>query len=77
MKYLNKIASVFIAAALGTIALTSCEGGDLFSVNAPDWLSSKADSIAAEKANNQGGEEIEGLEEDVYTVGATDYSSGW
>ena len=77
MKYLNKIASVCCAAALGIMTLTSCEGGDLFSVNAPDWLSSRADSIAAEKAKNQGGDEIEGLEEDVYTVGATDYSTGW
>ena len=57
--------------------LTSCEGGDLFSINAPDWLSSKADSIAAEKAKNQGGDVIEGMEEDVYTVGATDFSTGW
>ena len=77
MKYLNKISTAFCAAALGLMSLTSCEGGDLFSVNAPDWLSSKADSIAAEKAKNQGGDVIEGLEEDVYTVGATDYSTGW
>ena len=76
MKY-NKIASVLCSAALGLMALTSCEGGDLFSINSPDWLSSKADSIAAEKAKNQGGDVIEGLEEDVYTVGATDYSTGW
>ena len=53
MRY-NKIATAFCAAALGLMALTSCEGGDLFSINAPDWLSSKADSIAAEKAKNQG-----------------------
>ena len=78
MKYLNKIASVCCAAALGIMTLTSCEGGDLFSIDSPDWLSSKADSIAAAKAANQGGEEeIEGLEEDVYTVGATDYTTGW
>ena len=76
MKY-NKLASVLCSAALGLMALTSCEGGDLFSINSPDWLSSKADSIAAEKAKNQGGDEIEGLEEDVYTIGATDYSTGW
>jgi len=76
MKY-NKIATVICSAALGLLSLTSCEGGDLFSINAPDWLSSKADSIAAEKANNQGDDVIEGLEEDVYTIGATDYSTGW
>ena len=76
MKF-NKIATAFCAAALGMMMLTSCEGGDLFSINAPDWLSSKADSIAAEKAKNQGGDVIEGMEEDVYTVGATDFSTGW
>ena len=77
MKF-NKIATAFCAAALGMMMLTSCEGGDLFSINSPDWLSSKADSIAAEKAKNQGGDDvIEGMEEDVYTVGATDYSTGW
>ena len=78
MKYLNKIATAFCAAALGLMTLTSCEGSDLFSIDSPDWLSSRADSIAAEKAKNQGGDDvIEGMEEDVYTVGATDYSTGW
>ena len=58
--------------------MTSCEGGDLYNIDSPDWISAKADSIAAEKAKNQSGEnEIEGLEEDVYIVGATDYSTGW
>ena len=76
MKYLNKIASVFCAAALGILSLTSCEGGDLYSVDAPDWISARADSIA--KAKSQGGEEvIEGMEEDVYTIGAKDFSTGW
>jgi hypothetical protein len=77
MKYLNKIATVFCSAALGLMALTSCEGGELYSLSAPDWMSSKIDSIAANK--NQGGDDdiIEGMEEDVYTVGATDFSTGW
>jgi hypothetical protein len=76
MKYLNKIATAFCAIALGVVTLTSCEGGDLYNIDSPDWLSSKADSIAKNKS--QGGDEvIEGLEEDVYTIGATDYSSGW
>ena len=77
MKYLNKIATVFCSAALGLMTLMSCEGGDLYSINAPDWMASKIDSIA--NAKNQGGEEeeIEGMHEDVYTVGATDYSTGW
>ena len=39
MKYLNKFASVFLFAALGVFALTSCEGSDLYKVGAPDWLS--------------------------------------
>ena len=78
MKSLNKLTTAFCAAAFGLLMMTSCEGSDLFSIDSPDWLTSKADSIAAEKAKNQGGDEtIEGLEEDVYTVGATDYSTGW
>ena len=77
MKY-NKLATVFCSAALGLMALTSCEGGDLYSIDAPGWISAAVDSIAAEKAKNSGGNEIiEGMEEDVYTVGATDFSTGW
>ena len=76
MRHLNKIATAFCTAALGLLMM-SCEGSDMFSIGAPDWLSSKADSIAAEKAKNQGGETIEGMQEDVYTIGATDYSTGW
>ena len=59
------------------MSLTSCEGGDLFSINGPDWMSQRIDSIA--NAKSQGGEEeeIEGMHEDVYTVGATDFSTGW
>ena len=46
MKHLNKLASVFCVAAMGLTAFTGCEGSDLFSVNGPDWISEKADSIA-------------------------------
>jgi hypothetical protein len=76
----NKVVAGLFYCFLATVSclLTACEGGDLYSINSPDWISSKADSIAAEKAKNQGGDDIiEGMEEDVYTVGATDYSSGW
>ena len=76
MRHLNKIATAFCAAALGLLSMTSCEGGDLYSVDSPDWISAKADSIANSKTQG-GDEEIEGLEEDVYTIGATDFSSGW
>lgn len=77
MKYLNKLATVFCSAALGLMTLTSCEGGELFSINGPDWMADRIDSIA--NAKNQGGEEeeIEGMHEDVYTVGAADFSTGW
>lgn len=37
------------AAALGIATMTSCEGGDIISVNAPDWLQNKIDSIAEAK----------------------------
>ena len=78
MKNLNKIATAFCAAVLGILTLSSCEGGDLYNVASPDWLASRIDSIAAEKAKSQGGDqEIEGLQEDVYQVGAADFSTGW
>ena len=77
MRHLNKITTAFCVAALGLLSLTSCEGGDLFGINSPDWLTSRADSIAAARAANQGSDVIEGLEEDVYTIGATDYTTGW
>lgn len=76
MRHLNKIATAFCAAALGLLSMTSCEGGDLYGIDSPDWISAKVDSIA--EANKGKGEEvIEGLEEDVYTVGATDFTTGW
>ena len=74
MKHLNKIASVFCVAAMALTALTGCEGSDMFSVNSPDWISEKIDSINAAKGNNNA---LPEGEEDVYTVGATDYSSGF
>lgn len=76
MRHLNKIATAFCAAALGLLSMTSCEGGDLYSVDSPDWISAKVDSIA-EANKGKGDEPIEGLQEDVYTVGATDFSTGW
>lgn len=74
MKHLNKIASVFCVAAMALTALTGCEGSDMFSVNSPDWISEKIDSINAAKGNENA---LPEGEEDVYTFGATDYSSGW
>lgn len=75
MKHLNKIASIFCGAAFGLLALASCEGGDLYSVNAPDWISQKIDSIENSKKSNE--EVLVGMQEDVYTIGNSDYSSGW
>ena len=74
MKHLNKIASVFCVAAMALTALTGCEGSDMFSVNSPDWISEKIDSINAAKGNDNA---LPEGEEDVYTIGATDYSSGF
>jgi hypothetical protein len=76
MKYLNKIATSACFAALGMLMLTGCEGAELYSIGSPDWISEKVDSIR--NANQGGGEEeLVGMEEDVYTVGATDFSTGW
>ena len=75
MKHLNKLASLFCVAAMGLTALTGCEGSDMFSVNSPDWLSEKIDSIEKSKVSTE--EVLVGMNEDVYTVGNTDFSSGF
>ena len=75
MKRLNKLAAVFCVAAMALTAMTGCEGSDMFSVNSPDWLSEKIDSI--EKANQSKEEVLVGMNEDVYTVGSTDFSSAF
>ena len=75
MRHFNKILSVCGSMALGFLALTGCEGGEIYEVNAPDWVSEKVDSIA--NANKGTEEVLEGMEEDVYTFGNTDFSSGW
>ena len=71
MKHLNKIASAFCAAALGMLALTSCEGGDLYKMDAPDWIAEKVDSI--KQANTP--EELVGMMDDYYPIGETDFSA--
>lgn len=70
MKHLNKLASVFCVAAMGLTALTGCEGSDMFSVNGPDWLSEKIDSIA--NSNKGTAPTISPT-----TLGATDNSDTW
>lgn len=76
MRHLNKIATGCCAALLGLLSMTGCEGGDLYEVNAPDWISQKIDSIENTK-NADGEEPLVGMQEDVYSFGATDFSSGF
>lgn len=73
MRQLKKLAY----AAFGLLALTGCEGGELYDVNAPDWISDKIQEIEDSKKDPQEEEELEGMLEDVYTVGNTDYTSGF
>ncbi len=73
MKYLNKLASVFFIAALGVMTLTSCEGGDLYNVGAPGWLS----EMGGEEDEPEPEEELVGQMEDVYNIGKEDLSSGF
>lgn len=76
MKYFNQIAFLCGAGLMSLATLAGCEGGDLYSVDAPEWISQRVDSIA--KSKDTGEEEtLVGMEEDVYTFGNTDYSSGW
>ena len=72
MKNLKKIATAFCAAALGMLTLTGCEGSELYSIGAPDWISDKVDSIAAAKAAK-----VVTLIPTPETLGAEDNSQDW
>ena len=48
----------------------------MYDVNAPDWISEKVDSIANSKEEPEE-EVLEGMQEDVYSFGNTDYTSGF
>ena len=74
MKFKN-IATIACFSALGMMALTSCEGSELYSIGAPDWLSERID--ASKNTGDEEEEELVGMQEDVYTVGNTDFTSGW
>ena len=75
MKYIKQLASVFFVAALGVLTLTSCEGSDLYNVNAPDWLSDMGGDDPDDNGDDD--DDLSDQKEDVYTVGNTDYSTGW
>ena len=68
MRILRKLVYVCCSITLGLMALSSCEGGD--------WISEKVDSIADSKKEPEE-EVLEGMQEDVYSFGNTDYTSGF
>lgn len=76
MRHLYKLVSVFCL-SLAMFALTGCEGGDLYNMDNPDWIQEKIDSINAAKNNNTEEEVLEGMQEDVYTIGKTDFTSSF
>lgn len=75
MRYFKHIANALCVATLGVMALTGCEGADQYSIDSPDWIKNKVDSINNVKQPHE--EVLEGMQEDVYTIGKTDFSSGW
>ena len=76
-RYIKVVAGVssYLLLLTSYLFMTSCEGADLYSLNSPDWISEKADSIRNSKSGGE--EELIGMEEDVYTVGAADFSTGF
>ena len=51
-------------------------GWQTLDVNAPDWISDKIQEIEDSKKQPED-EVLEGMQEDVYTIGNTDFTSGW
>lgn len=78
MRLLKKIAYACCSVTIGLLTLTGCEDSELYDVNAPDWISEKIQEIEdSKKQPEENEEELEGMEEDVYTVGNTDFTSGF
>ena len=76
MRLVKKIAYACYSLTFGLLALTSCTDGELYDVNAPDWISDKIQEI--EDSKKQPEEEVlKGMQEDVYTIGNTDFTSSW
>ena len=62
-----------IGYCLVVIGMTSCEGGDLYNVNAPEWLA----GMGGGEEEQEEEEELEGMMEDVYNIGKDDLTSGF
>ncbi|MDO4179768.1 MAG: hypothetical protein Q4D36_00585 [Bacteroidales bacterium] len=75
MRLFKKITYACCAATLGLLSLTGCDDVELYDVNAPDWISDKIQEI--EDSKKEPTEELEGMMEDVYTIGNSDFTSGW
>ena len=76
MFHLNKLSTAICGLTLGLLSLSGCEGADTYDMNTPDWISEKIDSINA--AKNAGNDETwTDLNEDVYSIGKTDFSTGF
>ena len=80
-QFLNKALLGLASVGFAATSMVSCYEGEIYNAGAPDDLQQKIDSIAASQAannnNNGGGNNYDGLIEDVYSFGATDFSSGW
>ena len=75
MRYFKHIAKALCMTALGVMALTGCEGADQYGIDSPDWIKNKIDSINNAKQSHE--EVLVGMQDDVYTIGKTDFSSGF
>ena len=76
MRLLKKIAYACCSVTFGLLTLTGCTDGALYDVNAPDWVFDKIQEIEDSKKQPED-EVLEGMLEDVYTFGNTDFTSGF
>lgn len=78
-----KISKIFTPAllvgGLASLTMVGCYDAELYNNDAPSWMNDSIKAAAERKAANTstGGNELVGMMEDVYTIGNTDYSSGW
>ncbi len=76
MRFLRNIAGLFVSITIFGMLFTACEESEIYSIDSPDWMQEKIDSIADSKGNTTSGDTTYITLEST-TVGATDCSAAW
>lgn len=76
MKHINKLGLGLLSAVAFGAMMSSCEDEDMYSVDAPDWVSSKIDSITLANKVDPNADTV-AIDLMIQEVGAKDCSAAW